>query len=89
MKNQIINIEYITSRVRRAVQEYDMINEGDKIAIGLSGGKDSQTLLIAFKHLKDILKINFDVHAVTLTLGHDSFNPDSLKELCASLNISY
>ena len=47
-----MKLQKLLSYVRRAVDDYHMIEEGDKIAVGVSGGKDSICLLIALKHLQ-------------------------------------
>ena len=75
--------------VRRCVQDYHMIEEGDKIAIGISGGKDSLTLLFALHGLKRFYPKNFEIHAVTVDLGFDNLNLDKIKELCKTLDIEY
>ena len=57
-----------TSTVRKAVDEYHMIEEGDKIAVGISGGKDSMLLLASLHHLSTFYPYHFDVEAVTIDL---------------------
>ena len=47
-----MKLQKLLSYVRRAVDDYSMIEEGDKIAVGISGGKDSICLLVALKHLQ-------------------------------------
>ena len=56
------------SYVRRATDDYNMINDGDKIAVGISGGKDSLTLLYALNGLKRFYPKKFDVVAITVDL---------------------
>ena len=51
-------LQKILSRVRKAVGDYNMINDGDKIAVGVSGGKDSQLILIALNELRRFLPQN-------------------------------
>ena len=53
-------MQRILSALRKAIENYNMIEEGDKIAIGLSGGKDSITLVIALKDLKQFYTKKFD-----------------------------
>ena len=55
------SIQRILSHVRKAVEEYDMIENGDRIAVGISGGKDSLTLLCALAHLRIFLKKEFTI----------------------------
>jgi len=66
-----------------------MIDEGDKIAIGLSGGKDSLTLLHALYNLKRYYPKKFDIMAITIHPGSDTFKTDELEKLCKNLNIEY
>ncbi len=59
-----------------------MIQEGDRIAVGVSGGKDSLTLLLALNKLKDFYPLKFEIQAVTLTLGLFDTDLSPVKELC-------
>lgn len=82
-------LQTITGRIRRAIDDYDMIEEGDKIAIALSGGKDSITLLYAFHNLKRFYPKNFDIIAITIHPDSNTFKTDKLEELCKKLEIKY
>lgn len=84
-----MKLQQVLSYVRRAIDDYHMIEEGDKIAVGISGGKDSLTLLYALNSLKIFYPIKFEIHAITVDLGFDNLNLDAIKELCESLNIEY
>ena len=64
-----MKLQQVLSFVRRAVDDYQMIEDGDKIAIGISGGKDSLTLLYALNSLKLFYPKKFEIHAVTVDLG--------------------
>jgi len=64
-----------------------MIENGDKIAIGLSGGKDSITMLMGFKNLQRFYPKKFDIIAITINPGFDGFNTDILKNLCNELDV--
>ena len=64
-----MNLQQLYSKVRQAVQTYDMIGEGDKIAIGISGGKDSLGLLYALSGLRNFYPKRFDIVAITVDLG--------------------
>jgi tRNA(Ile)-lysidine synthetase-like protein len=79
----------ILSLIRKAVEDYNMIEEGDKIAIGLSGGKDSLTLLIAMNTLKLFYPKKFEIMALTIDPGSNSIDTTELEKLCKSLNIEY
>lgn len=78
-----------TGIVRRAVDDYGMINEGDKIAVGVSGGKDSMLLLVALNHLKRYYPKPFELEAITVELGFEGMDFTPVKELCASLSVPY
>ena len=84
-----MKLQQVLSYIRRAVDDYHMIEENDKIAIGISGGKDSLTLLYGLHGLKRFYPIKFDIHAVTVDLGFDNLNLDKIKEICKELEIEY
>lgn len=83
------NIERILSHTRKAVEEYDMICEGDKIAVGISGGKDSLTLLCALAKLKRVIGINYELVAVTIDMGFEGADFSAIQKLCDELEIEY
>ena len=60
----------ILSYVRRCVEDYDMIQAGDRVAVGGSGGKDSRTRLVALARLREFYPKPFTVEAYTLDMGH-------------------
>lgn len=84
-----MKLQQVLSRVRKAVDDYQMIEEDDKIAVGISGGKDSLTLLYALHSLSRFYAKHFTVHAVTVDLGFENLNLDKIKELCRNLDIEY
>ena len=65
----------ILSLVRRCVEDYDMIQPDDRVAVGVSGGKDSLTLLVALAKLREFYPIPFTVEAFTLTWGRQRAGP--------------
>ena len=71
-------MQRMLSYVRKAIDDYNMIDDGDKIAVGLSGGKDSITLLMALKALQRFYSKKFDIIAVSVNPGFDFFNSDFL-----------
>ena len=78
----------LLSLVRQAVDEYEMIEEGDRIAVGISGGKDSITLLFALNSLRKFYPKKFEIEAVTVDVGADmDFSP--VKTLCDELSVHY
>ena len=82
-------LQEIMGLARRAIDDYDMIDENDKIAIGLSGGKDSLTMLHALYNLKRYYPKKFDIMAITIHPGSDTFKTDELEKLCDELGIEY
>lgn len=78
-----------TGTVRRAVDDYGMIAEGDKIAVGVSGGKDSMLLLAALAHLRRYYPKPFELQAITIELGFDGMDFAPVAELCRELDVPY
>lgn len=81
----------IIGKVRKALDEYSMINDNDKIAIALSGGKDSVALLVALCEIKKYYSKKFDVIAITLDPCFNNKKTDfsSISELCEKLNVKH
>ncbi len=78
------------SKIMRAIVEFDMIQEGDRILIGLSGGKDSLLLSYALAMMRERLKKRFSLCAFTLDLMFDRhFDTDALERFCQRLRIPY
>ena len=73
--------------ITKAIEEYNMIEENDKIAICLSGGKDSITMLHAFKNLQIFYPKKFDIIAISIDPGFEFFDTNFLQELCDKLEI--
>lgn len=84
-----MKLQQVLSYVRKAIDDYEMIQEGDKIAIGISGGKDSLTLLYALANLRRFYPNKFELCAITIDLGFDNLNLDKIKELCKELDVQY
>lgn len=84
-----MKLQQVLSLTRKAIDDYHMIEPGDKIAVGISGGKDSLTLLYALHGLKRFYPIPFELCAVTVDLGFDNLNLNKIKELCSFLQIEY
>ena len=77
------------SYVRRAVDDYSMIQDGDKIAVGISGGKDSLTLLYALSGLQRFYPNKFELVALTVDLGFGIQDFSKISEFCSKLNVEY
>lgn len=84
-----MKLQQVMSHVRRAIDDFQMIEEGDKIAIGISGGKDSLTLLYALSGLRRYYPKHFSLHAVTIDLGFQNMNLDQITALCQELDVPY
>ena len=78
-----------TSLVRKGVDEYNMISEGDRIAVGVSGGKDSLLLLCALKHLQQYYPKPFELQAITVELGFEGMDFAPVAELCRRIGVPY
>ena len=81
----------LTGHVRACVDKYKMISAGDKIAVGVSGGKDSMYLLYALSGLRRYYPVPFTLHAITVDPGFDGRAGDysQLEDFCRNLDIEY
>ena len=84
-----MKLQQLMSYTRRAIDDYGMIQSGDKIAIGLSGGKDSLTLLYALHGLQRFYPEKFDLEAITVDLGHPAFDVSGIRQLCENMGVPY
>ena len=75
--------------VRRAVDDYHMIDAHDAIAVGVSGGKDSLLLLLALAHLRSFYPLPFTLEAITVELGFEGMDFSPVAALCGELEIPY
>ncbi len=82
-------MQKLLSLVRRCVADYDMIRDGDRIAVGVSGGKDSLSLLRLLAELKTFYPAAFSLYAVSLDMGFDGMDFSPVAALCESLGIPY
>lgn len=82
-------MQRILSNMRKAIDEFHMIEEGDKIAVALSGGKDSMTLLLALKKLQIFYPQSFELLAITVNPGFDFFDSKLLSNFCQELGIPF
>lgn len=83
------DIQRILSYMRRAVDDYQMISPGDKIAVGISGGKDSLTLLVGLAELRRFYPIPFTLCAITVDMGFPGSDFSPVAELCRELDVEY
>ena len=80
-------MQQILSKMRKAIEEYNMIDDGDKIAVCLSGGKDSITLLNGLKALQRFYPKKFELIAISVNPGFEFFDEKILQNNCDELNI--
>lgn len=74
---------------RKAIDDYHMIQNGDKIAVGISGGKDSLTLLYALSKLQAFYPQSFDLVALTVDLGFSNYDTTLLSQYAETLGVEY
>ena len=79
----------LLSFVRRAVDDYQMIEEGDRIAVGISGGKDSLALLASLARLRLFYPKKFEVVGITVDMGFEGADHTPIKEFCEGLGVEY
>ncbi len=86
-----MNLQQIMSPIRRAIDDYVMIEDGDRIAVGLSGGKDSITLLSGLAGLRRFYPKKFEIVAIRIDTGLDFDNEEceNLKKYVEELNVEY
>ena len=80
-------MQKILSKMRKAIEDYEMIQEGDKIAVALSGGKDSVTLLYALKNLQIFYPKKFELMAITVNPGFDGFDTKVLEKIAEEAKV--
>ncbi len=83
------HIKRVLSYVRKAIDDYSMIEDGDRIAVGVSAGKDSLTLLCALAELRRFYPKKFELCALTVDMGFDGTDFSSIQKLCRELDVEY
>lgn len=86
-----MDLQRLTSYLRQCIQKYNMIEDGDKIAVGLSGGKDSLTLLMGLKKLQSFYPKSFDLVAIYVDLGIQKNEAmiQALSSYCEDLQVPF
>ena len=80
-------MQQILGYMRKAIAAYNMIDDGDKIAVALSGGKDSISMLMGFKNLQRFYPKKFDIIAVSINPGFEFFDTELLKNICNEIDV--
>lgn len=82
-----MTMQKLLSKTRQAINDFNMIEENDKVAVGLSGGKDSVTLLHILKNYQRFSPVKFDLIAITLNPGDVDNSP--LHALCREIDVPF
>ena len=88
-KVQIMTTQQMLAGFRRGINEYKLIRDGDRIAVGLSGGKDSVTLLKLLAEYRKFSPEKFDLAAVTVDLGFGNNDFSALEKFCGGLDVPF
>lgn len=84
-----MKLQQVLSLVRRAIDDYKMIEPNDCIAVGISGGKDSLTLLYALSSLRRFYPVPFTLKAISIDLGFNNTDFNEIEKLCNELDVEY
>ena len=84
-----MDLRRVLSYVRRAADDYQMIEEGDRIAVGISGGKDSLTLLAGLAGMRRFYPKKYEVVAITVDMGFEESDWSGVERLCRELDVPY
>lgn len=79
----------LLSYIRRAVDDYEMIAEGDRIAVGISGGKDSLSLLTALAQLRKFYPKHFEIMGISIDMGLPDMDFSPVADYCRELDVEY
>ena len=82
-------MKHILSYMRKAIEDYNMIEDGDKIAVALSGGKDSITMLKALKNLQIFYPKKFELIAISVNPGFEFFDSAFLQKTCDDIGVPF
>lgn len=84
-----MKLQQLYSYARKAIDDYHMIKEGDRIAIGVSGGKDSLSLLYALSGLRSFYPEIYEIEAITVDAGYPDTDFSGISSLCSELGVRY
>ena len=82
-------MQKLMSQVRKCVRDYRMLEPGDRVVAGVSGGKDSLALLRLLAELRDHSPVSFSLQAVTLDMGYEEMDFSPVADLCRRLQVPY
>ena len=85
----MVSMKRTLGHLRRADEDFNMIHDGETVAVGVSGGKDSMALVKAMKLYTNFAKHKFDVVAVTVDLGFDGYDVAPIEDYCKSLDVPF
>ena len=86
---EAIKVQNMLSLTRSCIDDYGMIKPGDRIAVGVSGGKDSIALLVLLAELRRFYPAPYELQAITLDLGYEDMDFSPRRELCEKINVPY
>lgn len=84
-----VYMKRILGCIRKAVQDFDMIEDGARVAVGISGGKDSMTLLYALKLFQRFSPVKYELEALTIALGFEDFDLGPVEDFCKKIDVPY
>jgi len=84
-----MTLQKLMGYIRRAAQDYDMIHAGDRIAVGVSGGKDSMSLLTGLAAMRAYLPEKYELEALTVSLGLRGADLSPIAELCGKIGVRH
>lgn len=83
------SMQHMLSLTRKAVQDYDLIQEGQTVCVGISGGKDSMALLRVLADLRIFYPKKFNLRALSVSMGYDEMDFEPIAEYCKALEVPY
>ena len=83
------NIRRMLSFARRAVDDYNMIEDGDRIAVGVSAGKDSLALLAGLAEMRRFYPKHYEVVGITVDMGFEGVDFTPIADLCRELDVPF
>lgn len=89
MEREYKSIRRMLSLCRRACDQYEMIEDGDRIAVGLSGGKDSMALLATLDAMRRFYPKRYEIYGISVSMGFEGMDFSPLAEFCAEIDVPY